>query len=80
MIHKIPFPSLLTELQDFANDYSKKLFEQKVDRVYVKCLRRGKTELAKRIKTKYKGIINKLCYDDRVMAFALTILTSNKEK
>lgn len=53
-IDRIDFKGLLSEMQEWADDHSKKLFRDKVIRIYTKCLTRNKILLATRIAEKYR--------------------------
>lgn len=68
----IPFPSLVKELVDFTENHTKKL---KVQRVYRHCILAGKTELAKKIKSKYKEYFP---HSDLVDSLAISLYYKSK--
>lgn len=72
----IPFPSLLNELQQWSNRFDKELFQMKIMRVYTRCRRMGKNELAQKIKTKYK--IGLKLTSDSAVAFAIMMNSIKK--
>lgn len=73
-----PFPNLLDDLVQFGEKQKDKIFERKVNRIYIKCLRYKKLELAKKIEEKYHYIINKETKDDGIMAMAIALKQINK--
>jgi len=82
MTHKIQIQGLLSELQEWSNDHSKKLFRDKVIRVYTKCLIKNKILLAIKIAEKYrKELTTELRSDmeiaDNYALFAANITKSN---
>lgn len=75
---KIPFPSLLSELLEYGKNMNSKLFERKVFRIWMKCKKAKKYELADKIKNKYTNCFN--IKSDSAIAFALALNASNKLK
>ena len=73
-----PFPNLLDDLVQFGEKQKDKFFERKVNRIYIKCLRYKKLELAKKIEEKYHNIINKNEKDDRVIAMRIGLNQQRK--
>ena len=81
-ITRLPFPGLINELLEWQEDHSKKVFRSKVIRIYVKCLRRGKIELAVKIAKKYHSeLTNNLRSDfDIATNFSLFLRNIQKDK
>lgn len=53
---QMPFSELISDLYHWSNSQNQKYFIQKVERVFFKCIRSGRIELARKIKDKYKDI------------------------
>ncbi len=66
----VPFPDLLQQMLDHCTAESKSHLKAKAHRLYVMCLRRGKDEIAGRIKAKY----GPWQYDDRTTAFGFALM------
>lgn len=73
----IPFPNLMSELLDYGSKISDNLLKAKANRIYIKCLRAKKLQLADKIATKYK--LNEI-KDDAVMAMSLSMRAIQKLK
>lgn len=74
MITKVPFPSLFTEMTDYAERI---VMEDKVNRVYGKCIKSGRYELADKIRKKYYRYIFK---SDFVIAMEMSLWALAKNK
>lgn len=66
----IPFPNLMNELLEFGNKMSDNLLKSKANRIYIKCIRAKKLQLAEKIANKYK--LNQI-KDDAVIAMSLAM-------
>lgn len=66
-----PFPSLLTDLLEWAEEESKR---QKVSRIYMLAILRRKFKLAERIERKYHNYLPK---SDLAMAFRLSLIANS---
>ena len=77
MIHEIPLPGLLKELQEWSEDHSKKLFREKIIRVYMKCLKTNRIKLAVRIAEKYRKELTSTLRSDLSMADNYTLFINN---
>ena len=76
-IDKIPIEGLLTEMQEWADDHSKKIFREKVIRVYIKCLRRNKILLATKISEKYRYELTRTLRSDLSIAANYSLFANN---
>ena len=65
--------SLLTEMKNFGESMTQTIIKEKEGRVYIKCLKANKINLANRIRKKYK-----LFFDDMTMAFLLSLNAVNQ--
>lgn len=80
MIHEIPFPGLLRELKEWSDDHSKRLFRDKVIRVYTKCLFRNHIQLAARIAEKYRKELTSVFRSDMSIAQNYSLFVANLYK
>jgi len=71
----IPFPNLINELLGYGN--RPEFIQRKANRIYIKCLRAKKLQLAEKIATKYR--LNEI-KDDAVMAMNLSMRAIQKLK
>ena len=76
-INDIADMSLITEMRQWADDWSRLQGGHKALRVYTKCMLNGKFKLAKEIEKRYGHIFPKT---DRVIAAQLALLASQKQK
>lgn len=85
MIHEIHFPGLMQEMLDWSEDYNKKYFRQKIIRVYIKCLKANKVNLAVKIAEKHRKALTETLRSDMAIAtqysiFAARVTNSNPEQ
>ena len=73
----IPFPSLLEDMNQWCDDFSKKILLSKAHRVYNRCVRIGKNGIAQKIKGKYR-LDKYRIEDDRTMAFRIMLESIKK--
>lgn len=71
----IPFPNLMNELLDYGSKISDNLSKAKANRIYIKCLRAKKLQLADKIANKYR--LNEI-KDDAVIAMRLYMMAIQK--
>ena len=79
-IERIPFKNLLSELQEWSDDHSKKLFRDKVIRIYTKCLKRNKILLATKIAEKYRKELTSELRSDMSVAANYALFAANLMK
>lgn len=75
-IHRINSTGLLQELMDWSEDYSKKIFRSKVQRIYTKCLIRNKILLATKIAAKYRTELTETLRSDMSIACQYALFAS----
>lgn len=79
-IDRIYVQGFIKELQEWADDHSKKMFRAKVLRVYLKCARAGKIKLAVRIAEKYRKELTEPLRSDLPMAMNYALFVNNITK
>lgn len=72
-MNRIPNPELVQEMLHWATKADKQAKIDKAHRVMIKCIRRGKIKMAKKIERKYGKHFR---YDDTVTAFGFALLNS----
>lgn len=77
---QISFNNLLSELQEWSDDHSKKLFRDKVIRIYTKCLTRNKILLATNIAEKYRKELTTELRSDMDVATNYALFAANLMK
>lgn len=77
MIYEISLPGLLSEMQEWSEDYSKKMFRQKVIRIYMKCLKLNKVNLAVKIAEKHRKALTEPLRSDMSIANKYAIFAAN---
>lgn len=79
-IERLPFKGILEEMQSWSDSYSKKLFRDKIIRVYIKCLKSNRILLATKIADKYRTELTSTLRTDLDIAtnWALFCNTLNK--
>lgn len=76
-IDKIPFQGILREMQEWSEDHSKKIFREKVIKVYMKCLRFNKIKLATKIAEKYRKELTETLRSDLSIAMNYSLFAAN---
>jgi hypothetical protein len=76
-IDKIPFDGLIYEMNEWTKDHSKKLFRQRVIRIYTKCLVRNKILLATKIAEKYRKELTSELRSDMAIAANFALFANN---
>lgn len=67
----------LNELKEWSDDRSKKLFRNKVQMIYFKCLRRNRIKTAVRIADKYKKELAETLRSDLSIAMRHALFTNS---
>lgn len=75
-INEIYLPGLIDEMIAQSDDYTKKFFRQKIIRVYIKCLRSGRTLLATKIAEKYRHQLTETLRSDQTVSTMYAIFAS----
>lgn len=74
MKEEIPYYSLLEEFANWSDDFNKDQMARKAQRVWIKCMRKGHTDIARKIQEKYKFPQP----DDLTIAFMWTLLAQKQ--
>lgn len=77
MIHEISLPGLLSEMQEWSEDYSKKILRQKVIIIYMKCLKLNKINLAVKIAEKHRKALTEPLRSDISISNQYAIFAAN---
>jgi hypothetical protein len=75
--YDIPFKGLISEISEWADDYSKKIFRDKVFRVYIKCLTANKILLATKIYEKYRKELTSTLRSDLSISMQYSLFVQN---
>lgn len=70
----IPYYSILKEFANWSDSFNRDQMARKAQRVWIKCMRRGHTDIARKIWEKYKFPLP----DDRTIAFMWTLLAQKQ--
>jgi hypothetical protein len=77
LFNRIPFKNLLSEMQEADKEYTKKYFRQKVIRIYMKCLKSNRINLAVKIAEKYRKELTEPLRSDLFIAEQYSLFVKN---